>query len=284
MSRLDYRTLPPDPRLARQIECYWFLAGRPGPGAEPERVLPDGCVEIVLNLADPLRQVQAGAREEPRGSPVVAGQLERHILLAAAGRLDVLGVRFHPAGARPFLRVPIHELTGRVASLDDLRPDLANDLRGRVADARGPVARARILDRALSATPGRYDRLVEDVVAAMVRADGAVSVSDLAARAGLSGRQLERRFRDAVGLGPKRLARILRLHRVLEAVETSPRPATWAAVAAACHFADQSHLIRDFRHFTGETPPAFLAAGEELTRHLSRAGRMSHSSKTTRLP
>jgi AraC-like DNA-binding protein len=282
-SPFTYRTVAPAAALASRVECYWFLTGPADPGGAPERVLPDGCVEIVLNLADPLRQVQPGAAAEPRGTPVVAGQLERFIRLEASGRLDLVGIRFHPAGARPFLGVPIDELSERVARLDDLRPGLARTLLGPVAEARGPAARTRALDRALRDAPGAADPLVEAVAGEIVRTEGGARIGDLADRAGLSTRQLQRRFRAATGLGPKRLSRILRLHRVLRAVEGARGHASWARVAADCGYADQSHLIRDFREFAGETPPAFLAADEPLARCFSRVGRMSHSFKTGRL-
>jgi transcriptional regulator GlxA family with amidase domain len=83
-----------------------------------------------------------------------------------------------------------------------------------------------------------------------------VAIEALANDAGLTRRQLERRFLDAVGMSPKTLVQVLRFQRVLGVLaDASPR---WVDVAAACGYYDQAHLNRDFKRFTGATPRSFL--------------------------
>ncbi|MEP7219956.1 MAG: DUF6597 domain-containing transcriptional factor, partial [Bacteroidota bacterium] len=42
-----YRESPPSPRLAPYVECYWSMRAIPGAAPTPNRVLPDGCVDII---------------------------------------------------------------------------------------------------------------------------------------------------------------------------------------------------------------------------------------------
>jgi len=73
-------------------------------------------------------------------------------------------------------------------------------------------------------------------------------------------RRLERAFGHAVGLGPKALTRVLRFRHALRAIGRVGRaPAGWAAVAAAAGYADQSHLIREFKALAGVTPARYAA-------------------------
>ncbi len=86
---------------------------------------------------------------------------------------------------------------------------------------------------------------------------------DLGRLSGLSERQLERRFNDAIGVSPKLLGSILRFRALFDALnETAsdgPR-APWLDAAIAIGYFDQAHMIRDFRRFAGQPPQAFYRA------------------------
>nr|WP_281381784.1 helix-turn-helix domain-containing protein [Conexibacter arvalis] len=92
-----------------------------------------------------------------------------------------------------------------------------------------------------------------------------LGVRALADGLGVSERQLLRRFRTAVGYGPRTLARVLRFQRFLAGI-WEPSGATAEGVelgrlAADAGYADQSHLVRDCRRLAGATPSQLLAGG-----------------------
>ena len=274
-----YREYRPAPDLGRIIKCFWTLEGREE-AREPQPIPPDGCAEIVLNLGDRFeRRHPAGAREiQPKR--IVVGQMQTPVIARPLGAVNLFGIRFWPAGARPLLRVPAGELRQRILPLDDVSALLDRDLGDAVAAGRTPPQRLRAAEQAIRRLLG--GRLAPDPVAeyaaqVMVRTHGMLSISALQSRLGISSRQLERRFDVSVGLRPKLLCRILRFRRVFRAIECEE---DWASVAVACGFHDQAHLIRDFREFTGETPARFFGAGRDLAMHLSSKERMSNSSNT----
>jgi AraC-like DNA-binding protein len=91
-------------------------------------------------------------------------------------------------------------------------------------------------------------------------------VDELGAALGVSERQLRRRFADAVGYGPKTLARILRFQRFLTLAGDGGELARLALQAG---YADQAHLTRETRRLAGRTPLDLLVsrappAGERL--------------------
>ena len=98
-----------------------------------------------------------------------------------------------------------------------------------------------------------------------------VSVDQLANEAGVSSRQLERRFLREVGVGPKLLGRIIRFQQVFRAVEH--RNAAWAEVAVECGYYDQAHLIRDFNQFAQQTPAVLFSSQSALTEAFTRKAR-----------
>ena len=119
---------------------------------------------------------------------------------------------------------------------------------------------------------------MNEAVRVILERQGNVNIDRLSARLALNPRSLERRFARHVGVSPKMLARITRFQQVFRAFDSGDDG--WAGVAARCGYYDQSHLLRDFREFAGESP-ALLAAREiPLTRAFLRANRLSDSSYT----
>jgi transcriptional regulator GlxA family with amidase domain len=121
---------------------------------------------------------------------------------------------------------------------------------------------------------------VVQLAARIVESGGRVSVDRLATGAGISSRQLERRFLREIGIGPKLLGRIVRFQQVFRAVERLD--SAWASIAVECGYYDQAHLIRDFNQFAGQTPAVLLAERSALTEAFTRKARMSDFSNTSR--
>jgi transcriptional regulator GlxA family with amidase domain len=80
------------------------------------------------------------------------------------------------------------------------------------------------------------------------------SVDWLAGRVAVGVRQLERRFRSALGLSPREVALRMRLSHARWLVEHTARPMT--SVALECGFTDASHFARCFRRIHGTSPTA----------------------------
>ena len=85
---------------------------------------------------------------------------------------------------------------------------------------------------------------------------GQLNITALAAEIGVSERQLERLFHERLGVTPKHYARVVRLEH---AISQLPHFGTQADVAAATGYADESHLLRDFRALSGVTPTQLIA-------------------------
>jgi AraC-like DNA-binding protein len=254
---MDYREHAPPSALARALACIWTFEDDAA-CAEPQRVVPDGRCELLVHFGAPYREADSDA---PQARVVFAGQLTRPLWLHATGPCGVVAARFDCAAARAFLGMPMDRATDRRLALAGLWPEAIRALEGDVLAAPSMQARvdaiARFVGQRLEGTGP--DAAIERGVAAMQQASAEISVEEIAAAAGMSRRQLERRFRDAVGIPPGTLADILRFRRVFDAMERdSARP--WTDAAAAAGYFDQSHLIRDFRRFVGCTPGEFLAA------------------------
>ncbi|MFD4574522.1 helix-turn-helix domain-containing protein [Streptomyces sp. NPDC058417] len=191
-------------------------------------VLPDGCMDLLWN-GDRLLVAGPDTRAHLPADPPAAWA----------------GLRLYPGTAPALLGVPAHELRDRRVELADLWPaDEVRRLRARVAAAPCPATALEDIARGRAATP---DPVLRHLVAAL---DAGRPVARTADELGLGARQLHRRSLHSFGYGPKTLARVLRLQRALTLAR---RGLPYADTAARAGYADQAHLARDVRQFTGTT-------------------------------
>jgi AraC-like DNA-binding protein len=233
---MQYREHPPSRALAPWVVCTWE---RSDGGADPVRVLPDGCIDIIWTQD---------------GEATVIGPNTTAFVVTLKEHTHVVGVRMRPGAAAPLLGIDAAALRDARAPLHDLWGDdghrLAEHL-GASSDRPGALL-AALAPRAAAA--GAPDALVQAAVTSLHH--GALPVRELAARLFVSERQLRRRFGSAVGYGPKRLARVLRLERALAAARAGEE---LASVAAGAGYADQAHFAGDCRELAGVSPTVLLA-------------------------
>ena len=125
---MQYREFEPVGTLSGYVECFWLLEGAIASVAAPERLLPDGCVELIVNLGARFREFDEAGRSALQPACLVVGQMTRPVLVAPTGAVELLGIRFAPGGTIPFLSVPPGELTDRIIPLADLAKALAGEL------------------------------------------------------------------------------------------------------------------------------------------------------------
>jgi AraC-like DNA-binding protein len=259
-------TPPEASRLRPFVESVWYFHG--ATAYSRERIFPDGSAELIVQLDDVYRDGDKGSIPFP--TVCVNGLRTRPSVVEAPGtRCRVLGVRFTAIGACAILGQPIRELTDVTVDLDDCDGAPARELGERCADAAAAIHASHaavatgVVRVAATWALTRLDRqrAADPIVlwtAERIRsAGGVVSVEGLRDRTGLERSRFARRFREALGVTPKRYARILRFHRALDLIA---RDGEIARAAQALDYFDQSHLYRDFREFAAMTPAAFFAA------------------------
>jgi len=226
----SYREWPPPVELRPWVTCLWRQDVASGAPDHPQLVLPDGCVDVLV---------------QPRRHVAIAGPATRAVTVDVGSGTTTYGIRFRPGAAGVALGMPAAEL---------LDTDVPVDATGITWLRVDRPAVAALTTRLRSATP---DALVLEA-ARRLDAESA-PVHDLASDLGVGERHLRRRFHTAVGYAPKTLDRVLRLQRFLRVAEgPEGTGADLAVVAAMTGYADQAHLARDCRRLSGHTPTELL--------------------------
>lgn len=280
LAAVEYHETPPSPALRPFVRCLWRLRAAGAPSdSNVERVVPDGCPEIVLNRAARFRRVQEDGSSREQARVLLVGQFERAITIAPTGAVDLIGIRFEPGGLHALLGIPMHELANLDLCLGQaegrLRDELAEAARVEHSSQDALASIEAVLARRLDQRVGTHAGLAGAAV--RLARGGQPTAEGLARSLGLNRRALERLFRTEIGLSPKLYLRIARLQAVLQRIDAGPPSPRWAELALAHGFADQSHLIRDFRLLAGTTPERHLAERTAFAR-VFELGELSRSS------
>ena len=219
-------------------------------------------IPLIISFGEPfaigLGRVPGG---NDRYGSFTAGLFAGPVTIDSFGASNCIQVNFTPLGARRFFDMPMTELTDRMVVLDDLLGAEGTALREELGNAPGWKRRFDIADAFLLRKLGEADEPSPEVIWAFERiaaSGGRAKVASIAREIGWSRKHLAWRFADEVGLGPKSVSRIVRLNRAIAAAKAGDG---WAGIAADCGYADQAHMVREFRELAGNSPVAWASAG-----------------------
>lgn len=254
-----YRQYYPSIQLADFIECYWVLQAPPRFMDVPDRLIPGGRVELILNFGSPAHWLITA--DNPQGTrqqgPVIMGQRNQVFYVKSTGESSMLGLRFKPGGLAAFTKAPVSDLLNMLLPAELLLGKAVKSLETRLFDCPDDDTRIQLLDTILKTelknTPA--DLLVVNHTIDMLRnsADD-VSIDTICQQTGWYYKKLERVFLKNIGYTPKHYHKILRFNKAVRYMQTTH---TLTDVSHVCHYFDQAHFIRDFRLFTGTTPSQF---------------------------
>jgi AraC-like DNA-binding protein len=195
-------------------------------------------------------------RDNDRFASFAAGIHAGPVIIDSFGRACCIQVNFTPLGARRFFSLPMSKLADRMVPFDEVLGSAGHRLRERLGDEtdwhrRLDMTEAFIIER-LTRMPAISDE-IGWALATIVASGGRARVASIADEIGWSRKHLAARFADQVGVGPKSIARIARFNRAANLSKRADRT-SWADLAVECGYADQAHMVREFRALAGATP------------------------------
>ncbi len=248
-----YREFEPAPELRPLFASYWiFRAEGPLPENFEHCMPPDGAVSLFVSAR--------------RASALLIGPRMGTLRPEVCEGDAVYGVHLWPGAAPAMLGRGVEGLRDQVLPLASVMAGpWARDFKAAMSDAGSAEDAVQRMDRFWSPLAGRrseIDSMVMQAVFAILHTQGRIGVGPLALASGLSTRQFRRRFVGAVGLSPKELICVSRMRAsIVDALNDPQR--RWVEVAAAHGYADQAHLIHEFRRRSGQLPESLL---EQLDR------------------
>ncbi|MDX3915336.1 MULTISPECIES: DUF6597 domain-containing transcriptional factor [Olivibacter] len=241
---MKYKKIKPYKELARFIHFYWELKGAENE-KQWERVFPDGCAGIILNLGNKCL-TDNGALSMEFGKTYVVGAMNSFKDSFIDNDTHLFGVCLKPATFANFYRhASQDELTNNTVELEK-----SNSFR---------------VDKAFENPFNYFDHFYSEriktktnplhaVIDHIHSSNGTANIYDLAKRNFTTVRQLERNFKKLIGLSPKEYSNIIRFQHALSLIKDSKQNRSLLDIAFECGYYDHSHLSNDIKRNTGLSP------------------------------
>lgn len=276
---MAYHQIQPLAPLRPFVESIWIqedLRNAAEFDFPPTTVLPSAKIDLLFYFGDPFVQFE-NDRETLLPRFFLIGQRTRPIKVAATGTTGIIIVGFYPWGAAPFFKLPMHELQNQSISLDSfMDPAGIDSITGQLLDAADPIQRALLLQRFLLGllNPAAHDALVTQSTHEINRDFGRAEIHRLANDHHISRRQYIRRFKNSIGIGPKKFSNIVRFQKTLLLLELG---FDWTRIAEKCGYYDQAHFIKEVKSFSGYSPQKLShQPPTDLMSYFNRLNDMSH--------
>ncbi len=251
---MQHQEFEPPEELRDAIKCFWYNRRDFGEQQSSFEVVPDGYAEIIFYFGSTC-SISYNEGLQPLPSPFMMGLLNQPVLFYAENRLEVIGIRCFPWTVFDLLGLPagkdgVRIFEHPVTLLQSTLNKLINA--NKIDEAVAQVKQYFLNARSRVAT----DSMLFKAGVAMREANGTMPVSQVAAAAHATVRTLERNFKQSSGYTVKDVSALMRFEQVRNRLWLYP-DSNIAGLAHELGYADQSHLSREFKRYSGTTPAAF---------------------------
>lgn len=267
----ESKILYPSPLLSQYIKYYWVLKTDE---VEPVMVqtIPSGCVHLVFHRGENLNIQSKGL--QPKN--FIRGQFSTYGSLISEGNIDMIAIIFHPLGLNPFVRCTMSELYNHYIDVEDLEDIELNHLKQNVSTEQEIETCIRLIElffmQRLVDVDYNYQRTQHAICQIINHPQ--IEVNTLAQNACLGYRQFKRVFTNQVGMSPKEYYRVVRFQRALYLLQNNPGM-EFVDLAYSCGFYDPSHLVKDFKEFSGCSPTQYLSSRSPYSTFFSEDCRLN---------
>lgn len=251
-----FRIIQPTPALKPFIQYYWVLQDSSS-GIVLQRTLPTGCMSLVFHRGERLKVTN---RDELQPRCFIGGQETGFTDVISTGNIEMIVAVFQPHTAKMFFRLSVSMFRDMNIPLKDIEDIALSDLAKKIEDTDNLEISITLIENFLLSRLLSEDNYNIPRLAAVVRhINNSVqtNIKGLADIACLSEKQFCRVFSEYIGTTPKDFLRIIRLQRTLFVLQHNPKIG-FAQLSYECGYTDQSHMIKEFKLFSGYTPKEYL--------------------------
>ena len=260
--------------VAPFVHKLWY-AQVPNTQHGRERVLPNGCVQVILNLArDFVLDCPEGRSDIRRPPALIVGARSVYEIVDTSDMADLVGIVFSPGGFPSFSSDAAHHFSNQTVALDSIWGREAHRLRDLLRGLTSPQARLQHLEQFLAVRfASQLDRhprppQIQFALRYFAHNPTIASVRETSRQIGWSERRFSQVFREEVGLTPKVWCRIQRFQRAVRQLHAGAE-IRWAELALDCGYYDQSHFANEFRAFSGIDATTYSARRTIWANHIS---------------
>lgn len=248
-----YIEYQPSTALLPYIETYWIAQGHSAK-TKSEKILPDGCVDIIFSFGD-----SSDNDKLVPFLPNIIGTMTVYSEIYYYESVSMLGIRFKPAGITAFTRVPISEFTDQQIDMTIIDSLFDKDFYSQLPELELIPDKIKHIDSYLLQKLDNIFELDQQMIYAVDlirKTNGMLPLNEVAYKCCLSLRHFERKFKTTTGVTPKTFSKIIRFKHTLSYLRKN-KDASLFSVAVDCGYYDHSHLTKEFKILSGNSPSHF---------------------------
>lgn len=255
---MKFKAHKPQSLVGNFVELIWYAeADQMFSGSE--NILPDGSVQIIINLG-PAQYLVDEKSKQAFQEGWITGQRTRPIEVEVTSSYKAVGIRFNSTGIFSFLGFPAAELTDKVVELNDIWNNEFSFLRDRLLDTTNTREKFLIIENFLIYKLQNKEQphaAVAYLTELLQQSRSELSIREAIKKINISHKHLIRLFKKHVGISPKLYQRIFRFQYALEAINKSD--VEFSEILGKSDYFDQPHFNHEFKQFSGFTPREYLA-------------------------
>ena len=227
-----------------------------------ERVVPTGHIFIIFELDGMKRHTFDNETLKPNGTFTkvwISGMHKHYISISAHPKSEMLVIQFNAFGAYPFFHMPVCELNDQILPAEEVLGNEILDLREQILQPKTSIGKFELVEKWLhrrfhpdKVPPQELRNMIHQL-----QTESALRHSKINGNYPNSQKHLIDQFKKYVGLTPKYYQRVLRFNEILGHINRKQK-INWPQVADTCGYTDQSHFIKEFKHFSGFNPTEFI--------------------------
>ncbi len=256
-----FETHPLSPHIDQHIESVFYFKHFM-PDHSKERVVPTGHIFLIFELDDKPRNTFDNQTLEPNQVYTkvwLSGMHRNYITISAHEDSEMLVVQFKPFGGHPFLHKPCAQFSEQVLAGETVFGDEILTLREQLYHQSTFQEKFNIIEQWLNQRFNPDLTAPQELLTLVTRlqAEPVIQYQQIIDSYPHTHKTLIDQFKKYIGLTPKHYQRIVRFNDILQHIQQQQNIA-WSDVANQCGFSDQSHFIKEFKHFSGFNPKDFI--------------------------
>lgn len=239
---MPFQYFQPHITLTDYIQCYWILTGKDD---IMDVLLPDGCVDVIANVGITFFVEEKDTVLET-DKIYLGGALTEAISAIVPEGVKLLGVRFHPGCFAHFY--PVLRLSSIANACINVPTDYFPELKNSMAD---PVP---ALNTFYLKKLRQFHNPVSHPIRKIIDSNGNCTIKQIANLSFTTCRQLERKFKEYVGLSPKQFSSVLKFNYAHSRIESKKNTETLLDIALEAGYYDHAHFCKEFKKVTKRNP------------------------------
>ncbi|NAS32472.1 helix-turn-helix domain-containing protein [Flavobacteriaceae bacterium R38] len=239
-----YQEIKPSKRIDNLVDTFWTFSKNEV--NEKFKVLPDTCSDLVFDFS------------QNRG--FLSGVMTTYQFKELSPETDLIGVRFKSEKIGLLFDIPLYETKNLRVELSELFPTKTFQSLNQVNDLETTIDKIAFLENFIemlfNQNHQKRDQIVLSTVQNIRTSHGIININDIAKSHNISLRQLERRFKNCVGLTAKEFSNVVRFNNARESISKLSKTSL-LEIAFDMGFFDHSHMTHEFKRISGENPSFF---------------------------